>query len=389
MTPQAVRFATYYGAFYLTLGAFLPYFPIWYEGQGLSAEWIGWIGAAGLAGRTLVAPFGAKWSDGATRQRDPIRVFALATVFVFGLHSLVDTPWVLVVLSFFVSAAFFGQIPLVDAFAMRESRTGNLPFGPVRAIGSAMFILANVLVGAMLDRAGVDTVLIFLVLGASLIAVAAIMLPAGTHRRQDAAEDFNWVQIGRLIRGPFGLALAASACVQGAHGFYYFFSAIAWTEQGHSRLIVGTLWATGVAIEIVFLWWSGRGALQRLKPATLLGLGAAASIVRWGFMALSPPLAGLFALQLLHALTYAATYIGFLRFAVEWMPERQTATVQAMNAALSGGIVMALASAASGYFYARIGISGFALMILPSALGLGAAIALHRISSLPPRQKLD
>ena len=39
-TP-AFRFAAYYGAFYLTLGCFLPYFPQWLDGRGLSPEWIG------------------------------------------------------------------------------------------------------------------------------------------------------------------------------------------------------------------------------------------------------------------------------------------------------------------------------------------------------------
>jgi PPP family 3-phenylpropionic acid transporter len=389
MTPQTLRFAIYYGAFYLTLGAFLPYFPIWYEGQGMSAEWIGWIGAAGLAGRTLVSPLGAAWSDRAGHQREPIRVFAMITVAAFALHLVAGTPWFLVVLSFLVSATFFGQIPLVDAFAMREARAGTIPFGPVRAIGSALFILANFGIGAMLDRAGAESVLFFVLGGAGLIALAALWLPQETNRAHHAGRDFNWVQLGRLIRGPFGWALLASACIQGAHGFYYLFSAIAWTDQGHSRLVVGALWATGVAVEVVFLWWSGRGALARMSPALLLGIGAAGSIIRWGLTALAPPLAGLFVLQLLHALTYAATYMGFLRFAVEAMPERQTATVQAVNAALSGGVVMALASAASGYFYARIGIAGFAVMILPALVGLAAAIALHRVSALPHHSKLD
>ena len=60
--PTALRFATYYGAFYLMFGAFLPYFPRWLDGRGLSPEWIGWILAAGMIGRTLVSPIGARWA---------------------------------------------------------------------------------------------------------------------------------------------------------------------------------------------------------------------------------------------------------------------------------------------------------------------------------------
>jgi PPP family 3-phenylpropionic acid transporter len=112
-------------------------------------------------------------------------------------------------------------------------------------------------------------------------------------------------------------------------------------------------------------------------------------VVRWGLTALSPPLWALFLLQSLHALTFAATYVGFLRFASEHVPDDHAALAQALNSALSGGLVMAAASAVSGYFYARIGAGGFAVMILPALCGLGAAVLLHRVQGLPRREKID
>jgi len=389
MNAQALRFTAYFGAFYLTLGAFLPYFPVWLEGRGVSAEWIGWIGAAGYAGRFLVSPLGAQWSDRAQYQRTPLFGLALTALVAFAMHLPVSSPWPLLILAFLASASHFGQIPIADAFAMRESRAGQIPFGPVRALGSAAFILANFAVGAILDLTGPESVMIFVATGAVFIALTALTLPKGVTAGAQTGPAIDWVQLARMIRGPFGWALLASACIQGAHGFYYYFSAIAWREQGFSQFTIGSLWATGVMIEIAFLWWSGKGILGRLSPAQLLGLGAIGSIARWGLTALAPPLPLLFCLQLLHALTYAATYIGFLRFAVENTPERYTATVQAGNSALSGGLVMALASAASGYFYAWAGIGGFAIMLVPSTVGLIAAIALHRVSSLPQGGKID
>lgn len=389
MNSQALRFAAYFGAFYLTLGAFLPYFPVWLEGREISNQWIGWIGAAVYAGRFLVSPLGARWSDRAKYQRRPIGALALIALLAFALHIPFTSPWMLLLLTFFASAGFFGQIPIADAFAMRESRAGAIPFGPVRAFGSAAFVVANLGAGFLLDLTGTESVMLMVVSGAMLIALSAYTLPNGVSEGSPQDHKIDWVQFGRMVRGPFGWALLASACVQGAHGFYYFFSAIAWAEQGYSQLIIGTLWATGVVIEIVFLWWSGKGVLARLTPAQLLGLGAAASILRWGLTALSPPLPVLFALQLLHALTFAATYIGFLRFAVDSTPERHTATVQGINSALSGGLVMALAAVASGYFYTWAGIAGFALMLVPAGIGLVGAIALHRVSSLPQRKKID
>ena len=383
------RFATYYGAFYLTLGAFLPYFPKWLEGRDLSAEWIGWIVAAGLAGRTLVSPLGARWADNARRNRDPILLFALAATLVFAVHYPVHSPWLLLVLSFLSGAVLFGQIPVIDAFALRQARDGLFVFGPVRAIGSVMFIISNFAAGALIDWRGSETILLCIVVGAVAIAIAAARLPAGEREPHPPKQEADFTVLRRMLAGPFGLALAASALIQGGHGFYYAFSAVAWSAQGYTDLTIGALWASGVAVEIVFLWISGRGWLGRLSPAALLILGGGGSILRWGLTAMAPPLWALFALQCLHALSFAATYLGFLRFAAHSVPDRFAATGQAINSALAGGVVMALASAVSGYFFARLGTAGFAIMILPAAAGLAAALLLHRVSTLPSRKEID
>lgn len=390
MSRSAFRFSGYYSAFYLTLGAFLPYFPIWLEGRGFSPEWIGLIAAAGLAGRTLVSPLGARWTERSGQQRRPILVFALISLAVFGLHALPLPAGAMMVLAFVAGAVFYGQIPLIDSFALGEARADRMAFGPVRAFGSAAFILANFAAGALIDRAGSESVIGWIILGCSLTALWAMLLPAG-ERDADwrAGGEAGWVQWGRLLTGPFGLVLLASTMIQGSHAFYYVFSAASWSAQGFSKLLIGTLWAIGVAIEIGFLWMSGRGRLARLSPGVLLALGGGAAILRWGLTALSPPLWGLVLLQMLHALTFAATYIGFLRFVSQSIPDHQSTTAQAVNSALSGGVVLAIASAVSGYLFDIAGAAGFAAMMLPAAIGLAAALQHWRVSRFPTRREMD
>ncbi|MHA6287099.1 MFS transporter [Maricaulis sp. CAU 1757] len=382
-TP-AFRFAAYYGAFYLTLGAFLPYFPKWLAGRDLSPEWIGWIVAAGMAGRTLISPLGARWADRSLRRRDPILAFAIGCTLVFWLHWPVASPWGLMALSFLSGALLFGQIPVIDAFAIRSARGGAFSFGPVRAVGSALFILANFAAGALTDAYGSESVLAWLILASGLLVLTAAWLPEGRRTVDVGEEAAHLKHVVKLVAGPFGLALAASALIQSGHGFYYAFSAVAWSEQGFSDVTIGALWAFGVAVEIGFFWLSGRGFFGKASPAFLLAIGGAASIVRWGVTAMAPPLLVLVAVQALHALTFAATYIGFLRYAADAVPDEHGAMAQALNSALSGGIIMAAASAASGYFFARIGVAGFAIMAVPGIAGLLAAVWLARISALPP-----
>ena len=384
----AFRFAAYYAAFYLTLGALMPFLPEWLRERGLSPEWIGLIVAAGQAGRTLLSPLGAMWADMQPKRRDPIILFSAAALVLFLLHIPARDPALLLVLSFLMNGAFLGQIPLIDSFAMRAARRGEIEFGPVRSVGSAAFILSNLAAGATLTGFGAESVLAWMAGGGVMLLAASARLPEG-RRASHASSGPKWRGLGALLASPFALILAASALIQGSHGFYYAFSVVAWTDRGMPGPLIGGLWALGVAAEIVFLWASGRGWLGRLGPSTLMIAGGAAGVVRWGLTALSPPLWALAPLQMLHAASFAATYLGFIRYASDQVPDRYAATAQAINSALSGGLVMAAASAASGFLFERIGEAGFAAMMLPAALGLGAALLSLRYKRFPRLSEMD
>ena len=117
---------------------------------------------------------------------------------------------------------------------------------------------------------------------------------------------------------------------------------------------------------------NGRGCRDRLfLPSGIASPGPGARRPCWRLAAvwrlyagrrwpLSPPLWLLFPLQTLHAFSFGASYLGFLRYAADHAPERLAATAQAVNSALSGGLVLAGATFASGLAYAVLGTAGFA-----------------------------
>jgi len=377
---RQTRFALFYGALYFGFGAYLPYMPVWYEARGLNPEQIGAAAAAGMIGRLLAAPLGALWADRAPRRRDAIAGFSALTLIAFLLHLPASEPRLILLLAGLAGAAFTGIIPLIDAFAMGQARTKRFEFGPARAFGSATFVIGNLGAGALVSALGGEAVLAWILAGTVLMLATAFALPPGT--RLAAATPARKARLGDLsllLSGGLPLALGASALIQGAHGFYYAFSAVAWRAQEIPAVAVGILWSTGVMAEIVFLTFVGR-FFRSWSPARLIALGGAASILRWGALALAPSLAVLFPLQLLHAFSFAATYLGFLRFASAAAPERFAATVQVVNSALSGGIVLAGATMLSGIAYARFEAAGFALMAVPAGVGLVCAIVLmHRL----------
>lgn len=384
--PRPARFALFYGAFYLGFGAYLPYMPVWFEARGLTPELIGLAAGAGMAGRVIAAPLGAALADRAAKRRHALLAFCLAAALIFAAHLPATHPGAVVVLAGLAGGAYTGIVPIIDAFAIRESKARRFAFGPPRALGSAAFIAGNLGCGALIGLFGGEAALYWTLTGAGLAVLAALLLPEGRRQKAaaQAARDGGLKDLAAtLSRAGLPLAFAASALVQGAHGFYYAFSAVAWKASGVPAEAVGALWATGVAAEIVFFTLIAKH-FTRFSPAWLLVLGSAASILRWGLLALGPPLPVLFALQVLHALTFGASYLGFLRYAADHAPERYGATAQALNSALSGGLVLAGATYASGHAYAAFGLGGFALMCAPATLGLVCAFLLAKRAGNAP-----
>lgn len=382
--PRSTRFALFYGAFYFGFGAYLPYMPVWYEARGLTPELIGLAAGAAMAGRVIAAPLGAALADRMAKRRHAVLGFALSSLLIFLAHIPAESPWAIVPLALLAGGAFSGVVPVIDAFAMGEASRRRFAFGPPRSFGSATFIVGNLGCGALIGVYGGEAALYWALLGAGFSVATALLLPEG--RRAPAAvraEEQAGGLLAALTSAGLPLAFAASALIQAAHGFYYAFSAVAWQAAGVPSVYVGALWATGVAAEIIFFQLSAR-QLSHLSPAMLMALGGAAAVVRWIALAFAPPLAILFALQLLHAFSFGATYLGFLRYATAYAPSRYAATAQAVNSALGGGLVLAAATYASGFAYAAFGAGGFALMAIPSFAGLCCAAALvHRARFTP------
>ncbi|PTT07214.1 MFS transporter, partial [Caulobacter sp. HMWF025] len=192
----------------------------------------------------------------------------------------------------------------------------------------------------------------------------------------------RWKGLGALLRDrTFCLAVATAGLIQGAHAFYYGFSAILWRKQGLSEPMIGVLWAVGVAAEVGFMWFLEPWR-RRVGPEKLMVLGGAAALLRWTLYAFSPPLWMLFPLQGLHALTFAASFLASLRLIEKLTPPASASSAQAINSALSSGLTIGLATLASGPLFDALGPRGYLAMAAMAILGLAGAMALQRSARL-------
>jgi MFS transporter, PPP family, 3-phenylpropionic acid transporter len=197
-----------------------------------------------------------------------------------------------------------------------------------------------------------------------------------------AAFSDRMAGLSGLLRDPvFMTAVVSAGLIQSAHAFYYGFSTLAWKRQGIAENLTGVLWATGVTAEIAFLWFLEPWR-RRIGPRNLLMLGGAAAVLRWSALAFSPPLWALFPLQTLHALSYAATFLASLLLVEQLSTARNASAAQALNSALSGGVLAGVATIFSGWLFDRAGAHGYLLMAAMSAAGLLGAARLYGIKRL-------
>lgn len=377
-------------------GVMLPYLPAWLEdGRGLDGGLIGVVLATATLMRVVAGPSLAAWSESVGIRR---ALMTAAFVLLAGLCALFPTSHVaaLIVLSVLCYSMFGAMGPIAEAVLMAVTGKGKaLRYGTARSFASAAFIVANLMGGALIAEAGVGVVLPTLVVMACLIVLAAIWLHP-PEKAQLTPKGGLLKSLGSGIR-LFGrrrllLLTVAGAAIQASHAHYYNYSSIIWLHQGISGDLIGALWATGVVAEIIFLAVLSK-YIAEWSAERLILLGAAGCVVRWSTLTFVPGIEVVFAVQSLHALTFAATHVGTLRAIAEEVPERQIPVAVSINSALAFGPAMALSALLSGALFAQfepLGLlgeaRGYIAMVMLGALGAGFALfsAVRRKESHTP-----
>lgn len=384
MSPSArSRVAFQYALMFIGTGVSLPYAGLWMRSQGLSGAEIGVILAAPMLARLVTGPAIAVWADGFRYRRTPIALLAAMAALAYGTAGLVDGFAAWAIAWFIAATGVAAIIPLTDVLNLRLSRKEGFAFAVPRGFGSAAFFITNIVVGFIVRATGAEVVIIGVTLACAGIALAAwrVLPPEPVH---DGAPVLGWDRfrgMGQLLKNPVVVtAILAIGLVQAAHGFYYGFSAILWRAQGVEADMTGLLWAFAVVVEISFMWvidpWRRR---RGIGPWPILMIASGAAVVRWAFMAVSPPLWALWPLQMLHALSFAANFLAGVEVIEKLAPRDSQTAAQTLNSMLSAGVLMGLATLASGPLYDAFGAGGYLAMAGMAAVSLLANLLLRPV----------
>ncbi len=375
------RVSFFFGAVFLAYGVIVPYFPVWLHARGLTPVEISIVTAAPLFVRVLFTPAVLLLADRLQDYRGVVLAMAwCAAALALGV-SAVSGFWAILLVGVTFLLAIGTCLPLVETIAVAGVRSAGLDYGHMRLWGSITFIVANFAGGVLIEALGGGFGIWLIVFAAALTVWAAHLLPAAAERVPAPAILLGaggWrtsVPVRLLCSRLFLLFLVAIGCTHGAHATFYTFGALHWQAQGLSAVWVGTLWAIGVAAEVI-LFACSAPVVRLFGPAQLIVAGAGAAVVRWSVMALDPPLALLVPLQLLHALTYGAAHLGAILFITRAVSPKGMGSAQAFYAVVAAGLVLGLVGLASGALYESLGGRVYVLPAAVSLVGLCAGLLL-------------
>jgi MFS transporter, PPP family, 3-phenylpropionic acid transporter len=378
----AVRVSALFAAFFFVAGLNVAYLPLWLDWTGLGPREIAAITAAPLFVRVAATPVIAFAADRAGDHRRFLVALAWAVLAALLVLTQARGFWAILACALMFAVAWTTIMPLTETVAMTGVRAAGLDYGRMRLWGSLSFIAASFCGGWLVERLGAGAVVWLIVAGGALMTAAAHALepPTGLGRPKAASSAPRLELSGALALAAspsFLFLLAAGGAVQAAHAVLYTFSTLHWRAQGLSADWCGALWAISIVGEIGLFAFSG-AAVKRIGAAQLIGLGAAAAVVRWAAMGFDPPLALLVPLQLLHGLTFGAAHLGAIHVIARTVPAAQAGTAQALYASVVGGVAMGTAMLLAGPLYANFGGRAYWAMAALGALGLVASFGLVR-----------
>lgn len=366
-----MRYAGFYGGFFLTAGILLPFWPLWLENRGLGPVQIGLLLALGPWVRVLTNPVVAQIADRSGRAKTVLTIFAGLSVLAFAGFLPAQGFWWIAGISLLATICFPAMLPIGESQVMGAVLRHKLDYGRIRLWGSITFILGTLGAGWLLT--GRDPDLILLLVLAALVAtfVAALSFP---QQPKEASKSEHGSIVSLLRRPQFVLFVVTASLLQASHAVLNGFSTLHWRAAGISETIIGGLWAEGVIAEIALFSVSGF-FVARIGPIGLLATAGIAGMVRWTVLAQTTDLTALLIVQLLHGITFGAVHLAAMHYVARNAPTGLSATAQGLYASTSG-LAMGLAMIGAGSLFAAFEGKAFFAMAAISAVGTALVLAL-------------
>lgn len=324
------RAGAFYFTIYMTAGVATAYAGIWFSEKGISPGEIGVINALPVFLMLVITLFVGRIADRASDWRQVIVIGSImAGVAAIGLF-FVDSFWGILFFWTLAGVPVAAIGPVLDAATMRMTRRNGTDYGAIRAVGTIGYTAVIFVTGYLIVWFG-GAMFLWLFVGVGLLrALVSLGLPRFRAPRDADAPipaAVGALKLVEVMKPWFLLPLIGWAMVFGTHLLLNAFQALVWKEQGIGEDVIGLLIVVGALSEAAMFFGFIRVS-KRFTARFLILVSALVSVVRWLAMAFAPGVELLFALQLLHGVTFAMGYIGCVHFIANWTSEDIAAEAQ-------------------------------------------------------------
>lgn len=346
------RLSRFYFIYYFFVGAFVPYWGLYLKSEQFSPADIGILMSLFQISRIFAPNFWGWLADHTGKRAQWIKLTAFLGLCgftaVFWAHGFYWLFFVMAALSLFTSST----LPLAESLTLAHLATTNGHYSRIRMWGSLGFIVAAVILGFLIDFAGIKSLLWFLLMVQMTLFILSYTLPDP----KVVAHEHDHYSIWQVIKQPNVIALLIGcALMVTAHGVLYNFYSIYLSDHGYSKGMIGLLWAVGVICEIgIFILMPKIMARYSLKTILLVSLALA--ILRFGMIGVAvDSLAMLILAQTLHAATFGSFHAASVEVITQFFNGRHQAKGQAIYNSVAYGIGGTVGGVAGGYALQYLG----------------------------------
>ncbi|MDZ4212773.1 MAG: MFS transporter [Methylotenera sp.] len=346
------KLSRFYFIYYFFVGAFVPYWGLYLKSEQFSPADIGILMSLFQISRIFAPNFWGWLADHTGKRAQWIKLTAFLGLCgftaVFWAHGFFWLFFVMAALSLFTSST----LPLAESLTLAHLATTNGHYSRIRMWGSLGFIVAAVILGFLIDFAGINSLLWFLL-------IVQITLFALTYTLPDAkveAHPHDHFSIWQVIKQPNVLALLIGcALMVTAHGVLYNFYSIYLSDHGYSKGMIGLLWSVGVICEIGIFMWMPK-IMARFSLKVILQISLALAVLRFGMIGIAVDnIVLLIIAQTLHAATFGSFHAASVEVITQFFNGRHQAKGQAIYNSVAYGIGGTVGGVAGGYALQYLG----------------------------------
>lgn len=271
------RLSGFYWVYFASLGVVVPFWSLYLKSLSFDARQISELMAILMATK-IIAPYLWSWiADHTGHAMKIIRLGSVMSAIAFAGVFLDSSFWWLALVMLLFSFFWNATLPQFEANTMNYLGKDTHRYSIVRLWGSLGFVVAVIVIGALLDSVGYALIPASIFILYVLIAVFSFMV---TDAKQQTHHDHNGSMLDVLKQPHVMGLLLICFLMQMSHGPYYTFYSIYLKQFDYSSVTLGWLWALGVIAEIILFMFMHR-LMPKYGPSRLMVVALLLTTLRW------------------------------------------------------------------------------------------------------------